>query len=136
MLKLQMIFFRKNKAPKIFFLKNEENRIKKIFKRKNPVYFIKTYNSKSLSINEIEKINHKLKHNWLKLKKEFNKISSFSDDLLKIYKINNINYKKYGFSKKLYVEAILYSKYLRDRFTILDICDNAKILSKNINKII
>ena len=56
--------------------------------------------------------------------------------LLNILKQNKISYKKFGFSKKLYEDAILNSKYLRDRFTILDVADLSKILKKNLKEII
>ena len=59
-----------------------------------------------------------MEQNWKKLKLEFNKIILLHKEIYKIFKQNNISFKKFGFSKKLYVNAIIYSKYLRGRFTI------------------
>ncbi|MBO05711.1 MAG: hypothetical protein CMI58_01500 [Parcubacteria group bacterium] len=136
MIKLQIIFFKNNKAPKLFYKKNEEKIINKIFDKKQSIYFNEIYKRKKLSESQIIKTNIKLEQNWKKLKLEFNKIIFTHKELFKIFKKNTISYKKFRFTKKLYVDAILYSKYLRNRFTILDIADNAKILNKNLKKII
>jgi len=136
MLRLQIVFFKRDEAPKLFWKKNEKKIIDKIFDKKTSIYLNKIYKRKKLSKSQIIKINIDLEQNWKKLKLEFNKIILLHKEIFKIFKQNNISFKKFGFSKKLYVNAIIYSKYLRDRFTILDIADNAKILNKNLKKII
>ena len=136
MIKLQSIFFKNNKNPFLYYKKNEEKIIEKFFGKKNPSYFINVYKRKKLSEKQIIKINKKLKLNWKELKIQFYNISLLNSLLLNILKQNKISYKKFGFSKKLYEEAILNSKYLRDRFTILDVADLAKILKKNLKEII
>ena len=88
---------------------------------------------KKLTNENIKVINKKLNKNWNDIRNEFKNITKSKKELIKIFNFNKINYKKFGFSKKLFISSILNAKFIRDRFTILDITDNCKILKKKFN---
>ena len=136
MIKLQNIVFKSIKAPQLIFENKKNKTITNIFGKEKSVYITNVYNEKKLNKKQIEKINYKLKIKWNKIRTEIDLINLHNKKLIKIFKKNNINHNKYNFSKNFFKRAILFSKYIRNRYTILDLADSAGILKKNINKII
>ena len=132
--KIQNSLLKFKDPPEIFPTKIPENLIKKIFGNETLKLVKKEMKNKNFSLKKTKEINNYLNSNWDQIVKDLKKITIKYEDLWKTmgeYKaIRTIE--EANLNKEFYNNAIKYSRFMRDRYTILDFIDDSKILENYI----